>query len=74
MTSVLLFFRIQIDFGRDFERQLDSYVDARSSFSNLETVLVMLVQVILLEKNYRGLRGGRPVNRDDTRGVEAKRV
>ncbi len=38
---------LQIDFGRDFERQLDSYVDARSSFSNLESVLVMLVQVTL---------------------------
>lgn len=37
---------LQIDFGRDFERQLDSYVDARSSFSNLESVLVMLVQVV----------------------------
>lgn len=36
----------KIDFGRDFERQLDSYVDARSSFSNLETVLVMLVQSV----------------------------
>ena len=47
MTSALLFSRLQIDFGRDFERQLDSYVDARSSFSNLETVLVMLVQVML---------------------------
>ena len=41
------YFPFQIDFGRDFERQLDSYVDARSSFSNLETVLVMLVQVSL---------------------------
>ncbi|XP_020613263.1 UPF0505 protein C16orf62-like [Orbicella faveolata] len=38
----------KIDFGRDFERQLDSYVDARSSFSNLETVLVMLVQSVNL--------------------------
>jgi len=38
----------KIDFGRDFERQLDSYVDARSSFANLETVLVMLVQSVNL--------------------------
>ncbi|CAH3037318.1 unnamed protein product [Porites lobata] len=38
----------KIDFGRDFERQLDSYVDARSSFSNLESVLVMLVQSVNL--------------------------
>ncbi|XP_015778562.1 PREDICTED: UPF0505 protein C16orf62 homolog [Acropora digitifera] len=37
-----------IDFGRDFEKQLDSFVDARSSFSNLETVLVMLVQSVNL--------------------------
>ena len=41
---------LQIDFGRDFERQLDSYVDARSSFSNLESVLVMLVQVRVADK------------------------
>ena len=40
------FLMLQIDFGRDFERQLDSYVDARSSFSNLESVRVMLVQVV----------------------------
>ncbi|KAK2564040.1 VPS35 endosomal protein-sorting factor-like [Acropora cervicornis] len=38
----------KIDFGRDFEKQLDSFVDARSSFSNLETVLVMLVQSVNL--------------------------
>ncbi|PFX19482.1 UPF0505 protein C16orf62-like [Stylophora pistillata] len=38
----------KIDFGRDFERQLDSYVDARSSFSSLETVLVMLVESVNL--------------------------
>ena len=41
---------LQIDFGRDFERQLDSYVDARSSFSNLESVLGMLVQVGVADK------------------------
>ena len=45
-NDLVLFSRLQIDFGRDFERQLDCYVDARSSFSNLETVLVMLVQVM----------------------------
>ena len=49
-NDLVLFSRLQIDFGRDFERQLDSYVDARSSFSNLETVLVMLVQVMLVLK------------------------
>nr|XP_058960991.1 VPS35 endosomal protein-sorting factor-like [Pocillopora verrucosa] len=38
----------KIDFGRDFERQLDSFVDARSSFSSLEAVLVMLVQSVNL--------------------------
>ncbi|XP_066026887.1 VPS35 endosomal protein-sorting factor-like [Pocillopora verrucosa] len=38
----------KIDFGRDFERQLDSFVDARSSFSSLEAVLVMLVKSVNL--------------------------
>ncbi|XP_020910868.1 UPF0505 protein C16orf62 homolog [Exaiptasia diaphana] len=49
----------KIDFGRDFEKQLDFYVDARASFSNLDPVLVMLVQrVNLLALQTRAIVNG----------------
>ena len=34
-----------ISFGRDFEQQLSFYVEARATFSNIDSVLVNLVQV-----------------------------
>lgn len=36
---------LQIDFGKDFEQQLSFYVEVRASFSNLDVVLIYLVQV-----------------------------
>lgn len=36
----------KINYGRDFEEQLNFYVEARGSFSNLDAVLAQLVQVI----------------------------
>lgn len=35
----------KIDYGRDVEQQLRFYVEARSSFSNIDSVLIELVQV-----------------------------
>ena len=35
----------QVNFGRDFEQQLNFYVEARANFSNIDSVLVVLVQV-----------------------------
>ena len=45
-----LFFLLssQIRFGKDFEQQLSFYVEARASFSNIDSVLVFLIQVSIL--------------------------
>lgn len=37
----------KIDYGRDFEKQLNFYVEARAMFCNLDAVLVCLVQARL---------------------------
>lgn len=37
----------RVDYGRDFEQQLSFYVEARGSFSNIDSVLYQLVQVFL---------------------------
>ena len=34
-----------ISFDRDFEQQLSFYVEARAAFSNIDAVIVFLVQV-----------------------------
>lgn len=38
----------KVDYGRDFEQQLSFYVEARGAFSNIDSVLGQLVQVISL--------------------------
>ncbi|XP_054717134.1 VPS35 endosomal protein-sorting factor-like [Uloborus diversus] len=38
----------KISFGRDFEQQLGFYVEARSTFSNLDLALIQLVQCVNL--------------------------
>ncbi|KAB0804643.1 hypothetical protein PPYR_01613 [Photinus pyralis] len=35
-----------VDYGRDFEQQLNFYAEARAAFSNLDTVLAQLVQCV----------------------------
>lgn len=35
----------KIDYGRDFEQQLNFYVEARAAFANIDAVLFQLVQV-----------------------------
>ncbi|XP_068210933.1 VPS35 endosomal protein-sorting factor-like isoform X1 [Palaemon carinicauda] len=46
LSHLITTFIRQVDFGRDFEQQLDFYVNARASFSNLDTVLRALVQCV----------------------------
>lgn len=36
----------RVDYGRDFEQQLSFYVEARGAFSNIDSVLYQLVQVM----------------------------
>lgn len=35
----------RVDYGRDFEKQLSFYAEARAAFPNLDSVHVQLVQV-----------------------------
>ena len=45
----------RISFGRDFEQQLSFFVEVRSNFSNLDQVLIFLVQVgMMLDCYYQG--------------------
>lgn len=45
ISNLIAGFIRNISFGRDFEQQLSFYVECRSSFSNLDQVLVQLIQV-----------------------------
>lgn len=36
----------RVDYGRDFEKQLNFYAEARAAFPNLDSVHIQLVQVI----------------------------
>ena len=45
ISNLISGFVRQISFGRDFEQQLSFYVESRSSFTNLDIVLVQLIQV-----------------------------
>lgn len=44
-----------VDFGRDFEQQLQWYVDARGAFANLDVVLSQLVQVSTKHSNLKSI-------------------
>ncbi|KAJ8318573.1 hypothetical protein KUTeg_003664 [Tegillarca granosa] len=44
ISNLISGFINKISFGRDFEQQLSFYVECRSSFSNLDIVLVQLIQ------------------------------
>lgn len=48
LSQLITTFIRRVNFGRDFEQQLDFYVNARAAFSNLDPVLVSLVQVKLM--------------------------
>lgn len=46
LSLLITSFIHQVNFGNDFEQQLDFYVNARAAFSNLDSVLVSLVQCV----------------------------
>ncbi|KAL4240173.1 hypothetical protein ACF0H5_000967 [Mactra antiquata] len=46
ISNLITGFVRRISFGRDFEQQLSFYVEARSSFTNLDIVLVQLIQCV----------------------------
>lgn len=37
----------RVDYGRDFEKQLSFYAEARAAFPNLDSVHIQLVQVLV---------------------------
>lgn len=39
-------FILRVNFGRDFEKQLQFYDEARGTFMNVDVILVQLVQVL----------------------------
>ncbi|XP_063864161.1 VPS35 endosomal protein-sorting factor-like isoform X3 [Scylla paramamosain] len=46
LSQLIISFIRQVNFGRDFEQQLDFYVNARAAFSNLDSVLAALIQCV----------------------------
>ena len=44
--SLLVGFARRVSFERDFEQQLSFYVETRAAFTNVDAVLVFLVQVL----------------------------
>ncbi|KAL8591014.1 hypothetical protein ACOMHN_021779 [Nucella lapillus] len=46
IAGLLSGFIHRVSFGRDFEQQLSFYVEARASFSNLDPVLITLIQSV----------------------------
>ena len=48
IANLLIGFVRRVEFGRDFEQQLSFYVEARASFSNIDAVVVFLVQVAII--------------------------
>ncbi|EDQ85942.1 uncharacterized protein MONBRDRAFT_11317 [Monosiga brevicollis MX1] len=46
VTALLVAFVNAVDFGKQFEQTLQFYVDARSNFSNLDAVMVVLVHCV----------------------------
>ncbi|KAK4297747.1 hypothetical protein Pmani_029865 [Petrolisthes manimaculis] len=59
ISQLIISFIRQVNFGHDFEQQLDFYVNARAAFSNLDSVLVALIQCVcqLGVATWRVMRG-----------------
>ena len=46
-TDLIVKFLQKVDFGKDFEQQLNFFTECRGAFCNLDTVIVMLVHKVL---------------------------
>ncbi|XP_065826063.1 VPS35 endosomal protein-sorting factor-like [Oscarella lobularis] len=66
-SNVIISFIRNIHFGKDFEQQLNFYVDARNNFTGLEPVLIVLVQSV----NHLAIRTRQVVNGHHTRKTAA---
>lgn len=60
LSMLLTSFIRRVDYGRDFEAQLEFYVNCRASFSNLDAVMSVLVQCVCqLAMNTRAVVKGK---------------
>lgn len=48
MSQLICTFIHKVDYGNNFEQQLNFYVDSRANFTNLDPVITELVQVSAL--------------------------
>lgn len=51
VSQLICLFIHKVDYGNNFEQQLNFYVDSRANFTNLDPVITELIQVRQLSLN-----------------------